>query len=87
MTSALITCSGISKTGKLTTQVALTLLQRSPDQYVWIQAKRSAVTFETDIGDFDRVIVLDGCSDCIWCLNYQNGYYTPESEEEGSWED
>jgi uncharacterized metal-binding protein len=61
---ALITCSGISNTGKLTTQAALTLLQRRPGQYVWMHAKQSAATLEADIGDAELVIVIDGCTDC-----------------------
>lgn len=64
MTFALVTCSGISNTGKLTTQAALTLLQRTPGLYVWMHAKQSAESLEEEIGDADRVIVLDGCSDC-----------------------
>jgi uncharacterized metal-binding protein len=61
---ALVTCSGISNTGKLTTQAALTLLQRKPGQYVWMHAKQSTATLEAEIGDADQVIVLDGCTDC-----------------------
>jgi uncharacterized metal-binding protein len=64
MTFALVTCSGISNTGKLTTQAAQILLQRKPGQYVWMHAKQSAATLEADIGDAERVIVIDGCTDC-----------------------
>lgn len=64
MTIALVTCSGISNTGKLTTQVALALLQRKPGQYVWMHARQSAATLEAEIGDADQVIVIDGCTDC-----------------------
>jgi uncharacterized metal-binding protein len=64
MTYALVTCSGISNTGKLTTLAALTLLQRRPGQYVWMHAKQSAASLEADIGDADQVIVIDGCKDC-----------------------
>nr|WP_321351473.1 putative zinc-binding protein [uncultured Methanoregula sp.] len=64
MTIALVTCSGISNTGKLTTQAAQVLLQRRPGQYVWLHAKQSAATLESEVGDADSVIVLDGCTDC-----------------------
>jgi len=64
MTFALVTCSGISNTGKLTTQAALTLLRRKPGQYVWMHAKQSAATLEAEIGDAEQVIVIDGCKDC-----------------------
>jgi uncharacterized metal-binding protein len=64
VTYALVTCSGISNTGKLTTQAALMLMQRRPGQYVWMHAKQSAATLEADIGDAEQVIVIDGCTDC-----------------------
>ena len=64
MTSALVTCSGISNTGKLTTQAALTLLQRRPGHYVWMNAKQSAESLEVEVRDADQIIVIDGCTDC-----------------------
>jgi uncharacterized metal-binding protein len=64
MTYALVTCSGISNTGKLTTQAAQILLQRKPGQYIWMHAKQSAATLEAEIGDAELVIVIDGCTDC-----------------------
>jgi len=64
MTIALVTCSGISNTGKLTTQAAQVLLQRRPGQYVWMHAKQSTATLEADIKDAEEVIVIDGCKDC-----------------------
>lgn len=64
MTFTLVTCSGVSNTGKLTTQAALTLLQRRPGQYVWMHARQSAGTLENEIGNAEHVIVIDGCTDC-----------------------
>jgi len=64
MTVALVTCSGISNTGKLTTQAAVLLMQRRPGHYVWMHAKQSAATLEAEIGDAEQVIVIDGCTDC-----------------------
>jgi uncharacterized metal-binding protein len=64
VTYALVTCSGISNTGKLTTQAALMLMQRRPGQYVWMHAKQSSATLEEEIGDAEQVIVIDGCTDC-----------------------
>jgi len=64
VTFVIVTCSGISNTGKLTTQAALTLMQRTPGQYAWMHAKQSAAMLELDIGDADQVIVIDGCGDC-----------------------
>jgi uncharacterized metal-binding protein len=78
MTYALVTCSGISNTGKLTTQAAQTLLQRKPGQYVWMHAKQSAATLEAEVGDADRVIVLDGCTDCCANKKLAAAGYTPD---------
>ena len=64
MTIALVTCSGISNTGKLTTQAAQVLLQRKPGHYVWMHAKQSAAMLKAEIGDAEQVIVIDGCTDC-----------------------
>jgi uncharacterized metal-binding protein len=60
----LVTCSGISNTGKLTTQAALMLMQRRPGRYAWMHAKQSAAMLEAEIGDAEQVIVIDGCTDC-----------------------
>jgi len=64
VTYALVTCSGVSNTGKLTTQAATLLMQRKPGQYVWMHAKQSTATLEAEIGDAEQVIVIDGCTDC-----------------------
>jgi uncharacterized metal-binding protein len=77
MTFALVTCSGISNTGKLTTQAALALLQRRPGQYVWIHAKQSAATLEAEIGDAEQVIVIDGCTDCCATKKLSKSCLTP----------
>ncbi len=69
MTFALVTCSGISNTGKLTTQAAQILLQRKPGKYIWMHAKQSAATLEAEIGDAEQVIVIDGCTDCCATKN------------------
>ena len=64
MTCVLVTCSGVSNTGKLTTQAALALMQRRPGHYVRVDAKQSAATLEAELADADRIIVIDGCSEC-----------------------
>ncbi|MFA5332153.1 MAG: putative zinc-binding protein [Methanoregula sp.] len=61
MTCVLVTCSGVSNTGKLTTQVALTLMQRRPGHFVRVDAKQSAATLETELCDAEQIIVIDGC--------------------------
>ena len=64
MTVALVTCSGISNTGRLTTEAVLTLIHRKPGRFVWIQARELAESFKDEIGDAEQVIVIDGCTDC-----------------------
>jgi len=59
----LITCSGISNTGKLTAQVAAVLVQREPDLFDGhLHAKQSAYDMENVING-GKVLVLDGCKD------------------------
>lgn len=61
---ALVTCSGISNTGQLTTQAALSLMQRWPGRFQWTHVKKSTASLEEEISGEDRVIVIDGCKDC-----------------------
>jgi uncharacterized metal-binding protein len=77
VTFAIVTCSGISNTGKLTTQAALMLMQRRPGQYVWMHAKQSAALLETEIGNVERVIVIDGCTDCCAKKKLSTSSLTP----------
>ncbi len=64
MTCVLVTCSGISNTGKLTTQVAMLLMQRKPGMFLCTNSKQSAESLRADVMNADRLFVLDGCSDC-----------------------
>ena len=64
MTCALVTCSGISNTGKLTTQAGVLLLQRKPGMFLCMNCKQSAESLQMDAGTAERLIVLDGCTDC-----------------------
>lgn len=64
MTTTLVTCSGVSNTGKLTTQAAQLLMPKHPGRYQWTHTKKSASALEDEVRDADRVIVIDGCTDC-----------------------
>jgi uncharacterized metal-binding protein len=64
MPTALVTCSGISNTGKLTTQAGIILMQRKPGRFLCMNCKQSAETLRADAGGAGRIIVLDGCTDC-----------------------
>jgi uncharacterized metal-binding protein len=60
----LVTCSGVSNTGKLTTQAALSLMQKLPGRFLWTHVKKSAALLEEEVRGADHVIVIDGCHDC-----------------------
>jgi uncharacterized metal-binding protein len=70
LTIALLTCSGLSNTGRLTTEAALTLVHRMPGRYVWLRACEPAASLEAGIGDAEQVIVIDGCTDCCAMKDY-----------------
>jgi len=64
MTFALVTCSGISNTGKLTTQAGMLLMQRKPGMFLCMNCKQSTESLRRDAEGAERLIVLDGCTDC-----------------------
>jgi len=65
MAFTIITCSGISSTGKLTTQVGMTLLRQCPGTVeACIPATRPTSSLEKVVRHADRILVLDGCGDC-----------------------
>ena len=74
----LITCSGISNTGKLTTQVAAILVQREPDLFEYhLHAKQSAHDMEKMING-GKVVVLDGCRDHCAAKKLKSLCITPD---------
>lgn len=65
MAYTIITCSGISNTGKLTTQTGRALLHRCGREVeACISATRPTVVVEEAIGHAERILILDGCADC-----------------------
>jgi len=59
----LVTCSGVSNTGKLTAQVAGILAQKEPDLFEGhLHAKQSTHDMEAVING-GNVVVIDGCGD------------------------
>lgn len=60
---ALITCSGLSNTGRLTTQAAIVLVSRSPGAIAWARAHKGERLIADVSADADQIIVIDGCSD------------------------
>jgi len=63
MTYAIVTCSGVSNTGKLTTQAGMLLMQRKPGMFLCMNCKQSADSLRLDAGGAERLIVIDGCTD------------------------
>ncbi len=61
---AIVTCSGVSNTGKLTTQAAVALLRHDPDSLEWIRAGAEPGRLLQTVETADQVIVINGCADC-----------------------
>jgi uncharacterized metal-binding protein len=59
----LITCSGLSNTGRLTTQIATILMSRHPATITWVKAHKGLENIANAVEDADLTIVLEGCSD------------------------
>jgi len=60
---ALITCSGLSNKGRLTTQAAMMLVSRRPGAIAWVQAHKGERLIADVTSGADQIIVIDGCSD------------------------
>ncbi|MFA6225067.1 MAG: putative zinc-binding protein [Methanoregula sp.] len=60
----LVTGSGISNTGKLTTQAACSLMQKRPGRFFWTHVKKSAASLKEECDSGEQVIIIDGCTDC-----------------------
>ncbi|MDD4568467.1 MAG: putative zinc-binding protein [Methanoculleus chikugoensis] len=65
MAFTVITCSGVSNTGKLTAQTGTALMRRCDGRLeACIAATRATPALETAVRHADRILVLDGCGDC-----------------------
>jgi uncharacterized metal-binding protein len=65
MAVTVITCSGISNTGKLTTQAGAALMRRYGGMVeACLAATRPTASLEAAIRHADCILVLDGCGDC-----------------------
>ena len=65
MRYTIITCSGISNTGKLTTQCGIALIQRFGGEIdACIPATTERESLDDALLDAEKIIVLDGCRDC-----------------------
>lgn len=72
----LVTCGGVSNTGRLTDQAARFLLVKDPERMTWIPVKNLPGDFETMARDDDAVIVLNGCTDrCATRILREHGFF------------
>lgn len=75
----LITCSGISNTGKLTTKVGEILMQRSPGLIEHcISCRVEPDRLHDALSHAEKIVVLDGCSDCCGSKKVREQGYEPE---------
>jgi uncharacterized metal-binding protein len=60
----LLTCSGISNTGRLTTQAASILVRRNPDLFeCHLTAKQATRDLLHELEGSDCLVIIDGCPD------------------------
>lgn len=65
MSYTIITCSGISNTGKLTTRSAALLYQRCAGEIdCCIPATRECEVIDEVLRHTEELLILDGCTDC-----------------------
>jgi uncharacterized metal-binding protein len=64
LTVTLITCSGLSNVGRLTTAVGQQMPMRRPGRIEWVRAQTGPEAIADAACDADLVIALDGCEDC-----------------------
>jgi len=61
---ALLTCSGVSNTGRLTTQAASILVRRYPERFTChLTAKQTTHDLICGLEYTDCLVVIDGCKD------------------------
>jgi uncharacterized metal-binding protein len=61
--AVILTCSGVSNTGKLTTLVAIELMRHLGEDNEWVKARDSPAGIDRAISMDDRLIVIEGCTD------------------------
>ncbi|HDQ07995.1 MAG TPA: zinc-binding protein [Methanoculleus sp.] len=64
MAVTIVTCSGISNTGKLTAQTGAVLLHRCGGDVEACVGARDTASLERALVHAEAVLVLDGCEDC-----------------------
>jgi uncharacterized metal-binding protein len=60
----LLTCSGVSNTGRVTTHAASILIRRNPELFdCHITAKQGTMDLLRELGHTDCLVVIEGCPD------------------------
>ncbi len=63
-TCTLITCSGVSNTGRVTTQAASILIRRNPELFdCHITANQATIDLLRELEHADCLVVIEGCPD------------------------
>ena len=60
----LVTCSGLSNTGRLTSQAAQFLVQRHPGRVSWVEVQEPPDDLRERVDEATGIIILNGCADC-----------------------
>ncbi len=75
----LITCSGISNTGKLTAKTGEILMKRFPGCIdISLPARSDPEKLLHALSDADRIVIIDGCADCCGRKKVQEQGFEPD---------
>jgi len=75
----IITCSGISNTGKLTAKVGEILIRRCPGQIeVCLPARAEPDKMKDALSHAEQILVVDGCADCCARKKLMEHGYEPD---------
>ncbi|MDG6249820.1 putative zinc-binding protein [Methanocalculus sp.] len=79
MAYTIITCSGISNTGKLTTRCAMNLHRICAGEIdCCIPATREREAIDEALRDAEELLIIDGCSDCCALKKIQHSGRHPD---------
>jgi uncharacterized metal-binding protein len=75
--TVILTCSGISNTGKLTTQVAIVLMRHFGGEAEWIRARDNPAGIDEAVSGDSHLIVIKGCTDHCACKKLKESGRVP----------
>lgn len=75
----IITCSGLSNTGKLTTQAAIQLIREDPSTFDQVfKGSRPIGDLIQAVSEAEQVLILDGCTDTCAAKKLQAAGIDPD---------